>query len=131
MLELTDSMLRTRAEELVCTLRRSQASDIDKRPALQPIPERLKLLILLLNPNLLIIIVARDGVGHTRLQFVMIMSTLFGSILCLVNRSWTNLKSTISTSSIVELKEGSHGNWWTPVGKWRGELGECLVPCST
>ncbi|KAJ6762659.1 hypothetical protein OIU79_023406 [Salix purpurea] len=73
-------MLRTRAKEFLCTLRRSRASDIDKMPALQPIPERLKLLILLLNPNLLIIIVAKDGVGHTRLQFVMIMSTLFGSI---------------------------------------------------
>uniref|UniRef100_A0A6N2KBX1 Uncharacterized protein n=1 Tax=Salix viminalis TaxID=40686 RepID=A0A6N2KBX1_SALVM len=117
MLELTDSMLRTRAKEFLCTLRRSRASDIDKMPALQPIPERLKLLILLLNPNLLIIIVAKDGVGHTRLQFVMIMSTLFGSILCLVNRSWTTVNSTISTSSMVELKEGSHGNWWAPVGK--------------
>ena len=105
MLELIDSVLRTRAKEFLCTLRRSLAKDIDKRPELHPIPERLKLLTLLLNPNLLIINDANEGVGHERLQFVTKMSMYCGFILYLVKRACTIVNNTISTSSAVDLSE--------------------------
>ena len=105
MLEHIDSVLTTRAKEFLCTWKRSLAKDIDKRPELHPIPERLKLLTLLLNPNLLIIIDAKEGVGHERLQFVTKMSMLSGSIVCLVKRACTIVNTTISTSSAVDLNE--------------------------
>jgi len=47
-------------------------------PALHPIPERLKLLILLLSLYLLITMADKDGVGEKRLQFTMRMSMSFG-----------------------------------------------------
>ncbi|KAJ0014433.1 hypothetical protein Pint_19637 [Pistacia integerrima] len=66
----------TRTVEFLWTLRRPLANEIDKIPLLHPIPERLKLITSLLSPNLLIIIAARDGVGHTTLQFVIKISML-------------------------------------------------------
>lgn len=48
------------------------------RPALQPIPERLKLLMLLRKLYLLTTMAESDGVGEKRLQFTMSMSMSLG-----------------------------------------------------
>ena len=51
---------------------------MDIIPALHPIPERLKLFILLLNLYLLITIADKDGVGENRLQFTIKISISLG-----------------------------------------------------
>lgn len=45
-------------------------------------PERLKLMALFLKPNFLMIIEAKEGVGHTGLQLVIRLSMVSGPILC-------------------------------------------------
>ena len=116
-LDETDSMLSTKAREFFCTLSKSLANDIDKIPALQPIPERWKFLTLLFSPNLLITIAATDGVGQETLQLVIRMSMLFGFILCLEKRSCTIENSTVFSSSMLEFSEPSAGSKWVPQGK--------------
>lgn len=86
MFEHTDSVLRIRAGEFLWTLKRSLAKETDNKLALHPMPERLKLRISFLKLNLLMNMEAREGVGHTILQFMMRMSILFGLILSLEMR---------------------------------------------
>ncbi|KAF7827819.1 hypothetical protein G2W53_018983 [Senna tora] len=57
---------------------RSRAKSIDINPALHPIPDKLKLLILLLSLYLFITIAERDGVGEKRLQFTIKISMSLG-----------------------------------------------------
>jgi hypothetical protein len=60
-LGLVISVLTISTSKFWCTLNKSLASPTDVIPALHPIPNRLKLMILLLILNLFIIIAIRDG----------------------------------------------------------------------
>ncbi|KAJ0439976.1 hypothetical protein HanHA300_Chr16g0631341 [Helianthus annuus] len=53
---------------------------MDIKPALQPIPDKLKLLTLLLILYLLTTMAEREGVGAKRLQFMIKISISFGLI---------------------------------------------------
>jgi hypothetical protein len=81
----------------------------DRIPAAQPIPDRLKLLILLLIWNLLITIALRDGEGECKLQFVISMSMLLGLSLFFLRRSSTEVKIVVMVSILTEERDFLRG----------------------
>ncbi|RDX76866.1 hypothetical protein CR513_43098, partial [Mucuna pruriens] len=72
---------------------------IDMTPALHPIPDRLKLMMLLLILNLLTTMALRDGVGQNTLLLVMSMSMAFGFMLFFSNSSVITEHIIVSASS--------------------------------
>jgi len=82
---------------------------MDIRPALQPMPERLKLLMLLLSLYLLITIADKEGVGEKRLQLTMRMSMSLGLRPVLVNKESMAEKMTSSASPLAASMVGLGG----------------------
>ena len=78
-------------------------------PALQPIPERLKLLILLRSLYLLITIADSDGVGENKLQFTIKISMSFGFSSVFWNRASMAEKITSSASPLAASMVGLGG----------------------
>ncbi|PKI73032.1 hypothetical protein CRG98_006583 [Punica granatum] len=104
-----EMVLTTTAFELECTSRRSWARLMDINPALHPIPDRLKLLMLLLSLYLLTTIADKEGVGEKRLQLTMRMSmSLAFKPVCLKSESRAE-EITISASRLAASKVGVGG----------------------
>jgi hypothetical protein len=77
----------------------SRARSIEMSPALHPIPERLKLRMLLRSLYLLMIMAEREGVGEKRLQLTTRMSMSFGLSPVRRTRSSMALKMTSCASA--------------------------------
>uniref|UniRef100_A0A7C9DZ19 Uncharacterized protein n=1 Tax=Opuntia streptacantha TaxID=393608 RepID=A0A7C9DZ19_OPUST len=99
----------TTALELGRAWRRSRAKSTEIRPALQPIPERLKLLILLLILYLLITMAESEGVGEKRLQLTMRMSMSLGLSPVFLKRLSRQEKMTRRASSRAASMVGLGG----------------------
>lgn len=78
---------------------------MDTKLAVHPIPERLKLKILLLIPNSLITIAQREGVGEYTLLLVIKMSMDLGFILFFSNKSVTAENITVAASSLLNERD--------------------------
>ncbi|KAB2097830.1 hypothetical protein ERO13_A01G185401v2 [Gossypium hirsutum] len=103
------SVLTTTALELGCTWRRSRAKSMEISPALHPIPERLKLFILLLSLYLLITIADKDGVGENKLQLTIRISTSLGFNPVFLNKESIAENITISASPLAASMVGVGG----------------------
>lgn len=79
------------------------------RPALHPMPERLKLLMLLLSLYLFIIMAEREGVGEKRLQFTIRMSMSLGLSPVFFKRESMEEKMTSSASVLAASMVGFGG----------------------
>ncbi|WRX16387.1 hypothetical protein QQP08_008874, partial [Theobroma cacao] len=78
-------------------------------PALHPIPERLKLFMLLLSLYLLITIADKDGVGEKRLQLTIRISMSLGFSPVFLNKESIAEKITISASPLAASMVGVGG----------------------
>lgn len=78
-------------------------------PALQPIPERLKLLMLLLSLYLLITMADKEGVGEKRLQFKIKISMSLGLSPVFLNKESMAEKITSSASPLAASMVGLGG----------------------
>lgn len=78
-------------------------------PALHPIPERLKLFMLLLSLYLLITMADKDGVGENKLQLTIRMSISFGFNPVFLNRESMAEKITSSASPLAASMVGLGG----------------------